>query len=202
MGTVSKMSSEIISYNLPKYIFVIFDNENVGQKVRSPQHQHSLKDIQPNVTAIYPKTTHVINQGLKLYTKVQFALKLAWAVTIHKMQGLTEPKVLAVDMKNIFREGMAYVALSRTTKLDNLYIQHLIYKYLYIIYIQQKIYTKDMTSTSLAQMQQLAFEKSPNQPNHIGIIRHNTQSFKAHFAAFCTNIVPKILMSYAFQKHG
>ena len=182
MGTVSKISSETTSYNLPKYIFVIFDNENVGQKARSQQHQHSSRDIQPNATPIYPKTSHVINQGLKSYVRIQFPLKLAWAVTIHKMQGLTVSKALVVDMKNIFREGMAYVALSRTTKLENLFIQHL---------EQQKIYTKDTTSTSLAQMQRLAFEKLPNQSNHIGIIHHNTQSLKAHFAAFCTNIVPK-----------
>lgn len=53
----------------------------------------------------------------------QFPLKLAWAVTIHKSQGQTYGTV-AVDMGNgAFAHGQTYVALSRCTNLEGLYLK-------------------------------------------------------------------------------
>lgn len=49
----------------------------------------------------------------------QYPLKLAWAVTIHKSQGLTFEKAI-LDLAGTFAPGQLYVALSRLTSLNGL----------------------------------------------------------------------------------
>lgn len=52
----------------------------------------------------------------------QYPLRLAWAITIHKSQGLTFDKVV-IDAGEAFAPGQVYVALSRCTTLDGIVLQ-------------------------------------------------------------------------------
>lgn len=54
-----------------------------------------------------------------LGTFTQFPLRLAWAITIHKSQGLTFEKVM-IDAADSFSSGQVYVALSRCISLDGI----------------------------------------------------------------------------------
>src|SRR5690606_2735770 len=54
-----------------------------------------------------------------LGTFTQFPLRLAWAITIHKSQGLTFEKVM-IDAGAAFSSGQVYVALSRCTSLEGI----------------------------------------------------------------------------------
>jgi len=52
----------------------------------------------------------------------QFPLKLAWAITIHKSQGLTFEKVV-IDANAAFAHGQVYVALSRCTSFEGVVLK-------------------------------------------------------------------------------
>jgi ATP-dependent exoDNAse (exonuclease V) alpha subunit len=68
-----------------------------------------------------PDTWELRDGDKKRASISQIPLRLAWAITVHKSQGMTLDAA-RIDLRRAFVEGMGYVALSRVKNLNNLYL--------------------------------------------------------------------------------
>lgn len=68
-----------------------------------------------------PDTWELRDGDKKRASITQIPLRLAWAITVHKSQGMTLDAA-RIDLRKAFVEGMGYVALSRVRSLDTLYL--------------------------------------------------------------------------------
>lgn len=82
-------------------------------------------DVEP---AVWERFRYAYDAGSRSLTReivaefTQFPLRLAWAVTIHKSQGQTYDRAVIDLGSGAFAPGQTYVALSRLTSLDGLYL--------------------------------------------------------------------------------
>ena len=82
-------------------------------------------DVEP---AVWERFRYAYDQNSKKLTRdvvaefTQFPLRLAWAVTIHKSQGKTYERAIIDLGSGAFAPGQTYVALSRLTSLEGLYL--------------------------------------------------------------------------------
>lgn len=89
--------------------------------VKCTESDDSIKvepEIWENTKYALNPTTHTIDTKVQ-GTFTQYPLRLAWAITIHKSQGLTFKHAI-IDAGMSFASGQVYVALSRCTNLDGL----------------------------------------------------------------------------------
>ncbi len=86
------------------------------------ENSEELIEVRPEVWnnirySVNPENQQIIEEELGTFQ--QFPLRLAWAITVHKSQGLTFDKV-AIDIEAAFTSGQVYVALSRCRTLSGI----------------------------------------------------------------------------------
>ena len=152
-----------------KMLGLELDNENAGQC-----HRGKIPGGADNVVYI-----ERVEEKLRHATRKQFPIKLAFACTVHKVQGMTTSTAV-VSLNKCFADGMAYVALSRVSSLAGL---HIIYMDESSIFANPEITAalESMTHVSFEDVMPLAHStQTLNRPDTLTIIHHNTEGLAPH----------------------
>jgi len=80
------------------------------------------RDVWENIRYTYNEKEKRIEEKV-LGTFIQFPLRLAWAITVHKSQGLTFNRVIVDFTGGAFAGGQTYVALSRCVSLEGIVLK-------------------------------------------------------------------------------
>lgn len=84
--------------------------------------QYPVIETRDGRTVTVPPTDWAIEQEGKVRARItQVPLRLAWAVTIHKSQGMSMDAA-AIDLSRSFEYGQGYVALSRVRTLEGIHL--------------------------------------------------------------------------------
>ena len=113
-------------------------------------------------------------------TLIQFPVKLAFAVTAHKIQGQTIPWPMSVvlDIQSIFDDAQAHVMLSRAQRLQQVYILKKLDK--------SKIRTNYMALKELERLKEISMNENPTpwqrqKPNTVKVVSLNCAGLQPHF---------------------
>ena len=178
MGTVTNV---VIDERTGKVIIILvsFDSKYVQQEAI---YRSVYKSTNQNAVPIYQtQATFPIHKKASCQaTRSQFQLTLAWAVTIHKCQGLTLLEIV-IDMtpaKGKFKPGEACVAFSRVRTIDKLHI---------INYTRNQIHVSEHVEKEMERLRENILPQMPsnlfhNVPGGVKLLHINIGNFKTKIA--------------------
>ena len=122
---------------------ISFDKDNIV--VRCPDDTEDIytgQELWENIKYTIDKETKEIKEEV-IGSFYQYPLRLAWAITIHKSQGLTFERAI-IDANAAFSHGQTYVALSRCKTLEGLVLSSKISKSAIICDREVSIFNKQV----------------------------------------------------------
>lgn len=153
---------------------ILLDKDEVV--VKCPDDDYNIistPEIWENINYTVDKETKAITEN-KIGSYTQMPLRLAWAITIHKSQGLTFEKAI-IDVQGAFAHGQTYVALSRCKSLEGLVLK-----------------SKINSSQIISDTNVISFNKNAeeNQPDD-NILQHSKSEFQL-------NLISELFDFYKF----
>ena len=116
LGTVMRINVDCNTQK-PNVIYVKFDDDEAGKNLLQKLNnqyakKHGFVPIERILARFKVKPEKPSSQEVQ---RVQFPITLAWACTVHKVQGLTDKIVVSFSLKGqkYFNYGQIYVAVSR-----------------------------------------------------------------------------------------
>ncbi len=98
-----------------------FVNGSRGQVIGFEKGMPQVRLASGRIIGVEPHSWTLTEDGKKRAEVTQLPLRLAWAITIHKSQGMSLDAA-EIDLGKSFTPGMGYVALSRVRSLDGVYL--------------------------------------------------------------------------------
>lgn len=164
IGVVHHIEKGVIEIELPEDRTVIqispYTWENVKYKLNE-----ATNEIEENVAGSF----------------VQYPIKLAWAITVHKSQGLTFDKAI-IDIGDAFAPGQAYVALSRLRSLKGL------------------VLTSHLRESGLQQDQNIHYFSKTKQPAEVLDQQISAESYD-FIRAYLLSAFDLNMVRYYFKEH-
>ena len=147
-------------YNGKLGIITSIDDEHIRVRGLDDDIEVEVQpDVWTNARYVIDKETKEIREEIEGEFR-QYPLRLAWAITVHKSQGLTFDRAV-IDVNAAFAAGQVYVALSRLRSLDGLMLTEQLSPYS----VKTDVAVTQYMNTELAQAQHTAnhlndFERS------------------------------------------